>query len=248
MSSPLVHAFASAGSVGKFIMITLFVMSIVAWGVIAKKLKDFRDHKRNTLSFLSIFRRNAHDLFSIKGNLNTPCPLLAIFKAGMNHLGELLHGLDPYYVEEIPGAAGQQPAVAQVAQVARTRASLGKREIELLEGTLERSVTDQLMKLDQYLIFLATTSAAGPLLGLLGTVWGIMMAFRQMGVHGNASISVVAPGISEALITTAAGLIVAIPALVAYNFLVNQIKSEATQMENFAGEFVARVKQKYLAE
>lgn len=245
MNSPLVHAFTEAGPVGKMIMVVLFFLSIAAWGVIAKKIKELRDNKRNTISFLAIFRRNANDLSSLRANLNMPCPSAEIFKAGMNNLSELFHGTtsapEPLAQEE----GGQQ---VMVAQVARVRASLGKKEIELLSGTLERAVTEQLMKLDQYLILLATTSAAGPLLGLLGTVWGIMQAFRTMGIHGNASISVVAPGISEALITTAAGLIVAIPALVAYNFLVNQIKREATQMESFASEFLARIKQKYYSE
>ena len=88
--------------------------------------------------------------------------------------------------------------------------------------------------MERYLPFLATTASSAPFIGLFGTVWGIMSAFHGIGQQGSASLAVVAPGISEALIATAAGLGAAIPAVIAYNYFVNQVKRWATEMEGFS--------------
>lgn len=242
MNSPIVHTFSQSGSVGQLIMLSLFGLSILTWGVIAKKIKDARDQKKYTAAFLSIFRRNTKDLLSIRSNLKTPCHMAEVFKSGAGHLSQILKGQDHY----ASGEEGLNERGVQVAQVARTRAHLEERDVELLDGTLQRAVTEQLMKLDQYNVLLAVTAGAAPLLGLLGTVWGIMESFRSMGIHGNASISVVAPGISAALVTTVAGLIVAIPALIAYNLSVNYAKATATRLDNFGAEFLSIVKQRYV--
>jgi len=242
MSSPILHTFSQSGAVGQLIMVTLFGLSILAWGVIAKKIKEARDRKRFTEAFLSIFHRNSGDLLSLRDKLNNPCPLAEIYKAGANHLAQLL----PASVGVQDQADPAQEGELLVAQRPRIQTAIDAKDLQLIEETLERKITDQLMKLDQYNVILSITATAGPLLGLLGTVWGIMGSFRSMGVAGNASISVVAPGISSALVTTVAGLIVAIPALVAFNLSINYAKSTTIQMENFAGEFLSIVKQKYL--
>jgi biopolymer transport protein TolQ len=90
-------------------------------------------------------------------------------------------------------------------------------------------------------VFLAIVSTISPLLGLLGTVWGIMHAFIDIGAYGSANLSVVGPGIAEALITTVAGLGAAIPAVMGYNYFVSKVKSMNDEMENFASEFMSRV-------
>jgi len=103
---------------------------------------------------------------------------------------------------------------------------------------LNQAVTSETNKLENALPFLATTGNTSPFIGLFGTVWGIMDAFRGIGIKGSASLAVVAPGISEALIATAAGLAAAIPAVVAYNYYLNKIRILTSDMENFSSEFL----------
>ena len=107
---------------------------------------------------------------------------------------------------------------------------------ELVGREFARNVAVELNKAERFLPFLATCSSAGPFLGLLGTVWGIITAFQRIGVWGSANIAVVAPGIAEALIATAVGLFTAIPALVAYNFFSNWLRKEAERAEEFGGD------------
>jgi biopolymer transport protein TolQ len=118
----------------------------------------------------------------------------------------------------------------------------GLSESEIREGvllTLERAVSQEFVDLERYLVFLAMVSTISPFLGLLGTVWGIMHAFMDIGTYGTANLSVVGPGIAEALITTIAGLGAAIPAVMGYNYFVSKVKAMGQEMENFASEFLS---------
>jgi len=108
-----------------------------------------------------------------------------------------------------------------------------------IRRALRRSQTRETEALQGYLPFLATTGATAPFIGLLGTVWGIMNAFREIGETGSASLAVVAPGIAEALITTAAGLAAAIPAVMAYNYFITRVRSMAAQMDDVGDELAA---------
>jgi len=103
-----------------------------------------------------------------------------------------------------------------------------------MRGTIREEVTNQ----EQYLGLLATTSNVAPFIGLFGTVWGIIIAFREIAAMGSASISAVAPGVAEALVATAAGLFAAIPAVIAFNYFISRVRTEAAQMETFAVEFI----------
>jgi biopolymer transport protein TolQ len=107
---------------------------------------------------------------------------------------------------------------------------------ELVGREYARAAAHYLNRAERFLPFLATCSAAAPFLGLLGTVWGIISAFQRIGIWGNASIAVVAPGIAEALVATALGLFVAIPALIAYNFFSNWLRKEAEKAESFGDD------------
>lgn len=107
-----------------------------------------------------------------------------------------------------------------------------------VERSLHRAVRVETSRLSKYLSFLATTASATPFIGLFGTVWGIMEAFGAIGVMKTASIVAVAPGISEALVNTAAGLLAAIPALIGYNHFVNRVRELRTRMEDFTLEFL----------
>jgi biopolymer transport protein TolQ len=107
-----------------------------------------------------------------------------------------------------------------------------------VERALERAIGVEVSRLTQHMTFLATTASACPFIGLFGTVWGIMQSFRAIGQTGSTSIAAVAPGISEALVNTAAGLAAAIPALIFYNYFMGKVRAQRAGMEDFALEFI----------
>jgi len=110
--------------------------------------------------------------------------------------------------------------------------------LENIERAMENTCSTEMTKLESALGFLATTGSASPFIGLFGTVWGIMETFQSIGARGTATLAVVAPGISEALIATAAGLAAAIPAVIFYNYFLNQSRNMVQEMENFASDFL----------
>jgi biopolymer transport protein TolQ len=109
----------------------------------------------------------------------------------------------------------------------------GRERLESVNRALRRSAALEVARLERYLPFLATTASAAPFIGLFGTVWGVMAAFHGIGTQGSASLAVVAPGISEALVATAAGLGAAIPAVIGYNYFLNRVRHWATEMDGF---------------
>ena len=124
------------------------------------------------------------------------------------------------------------------AQIAHGEQRQTIRSLDSVERSLMRAERIEVARLSRFVPFLATTAAATPFIGLFGTVWGIMGAFLNIGATGSTSITAVAPGISEALINTAAGLFAAIPALIAYNFFVQRLRRAKGEMEDFTLEFL----------
>ncbi|MGZ6274533.1 MAG: MotA/TolQ/ExbB proton channel family protein, partial [Syntrophales bacterium] len=118
--------------------------------------------------------------------------------------------------------------------------------IDNVERSLNKACSSEATRLESTLGFLATTGSASPFIGLFGTVWGIMDTFRGIGTRGSATLAVVAPGISEALIATAAGLAAAIPAVIFYNYYLNVVKDISTEMDNFASEILNIVERNYV--
>lgn len=115
-----------------------------------------------------------------------------------------------------------------------------------LERVIRKAMENELAKMESKLTLLATTGSTGPFIGLFGTVWGIMTSFHKIGATGNASLAVVAPGISEALIATAVGLAAAIPAVVLYNHFISKIRKEEIELNNFSADFLNLVKRNFL--
>ena len=110
--------------------------------------------------------------------------------------------------------------------------------VPAVENLLRITMTEEIERLEARLSFLATTANAAPFIGLFGTVWGIMDSFREIGLRGSTSLVVVAPGISEALITTALGLATAIPAVLGYNYLLARLKGLSSKLENASGHII----------
>ncbi len=161
---------------------------------------------------------------------HTLCPEAAIFQAGFSELQKInkIRNRDEINT-------GNEPLEMQLATM------------DNLKRAIRKAESQEITHLAKSLSFLATTGSAAPFIGLFGTVWGIMTSFHDIGMRGSASLAVVAPGISEALVATAAGLAVAIPAVIAYNYFANQLGDIETEMQNFSTDFLNLVERDLLS-
>lgn len=217
-----------SGALGKLIVVLLFAVSIYSWAVIFFKSGALRKARRSSVVFLKKFRDAPDDMVGHYSDRKEfgPSPFAAVFQAGLAELALIMRG------------GGRVVAARPLTMV----------QMDGLERSLERAISEQVMELRSHLIMLATTAGVAPFVGLFGTVWGIMKAFAAMSMTGSASISSVAPGVSAALTTTVAGLAVAIPALVGYNYLMNNIRNMTQEMENFTSEFLSAVERNFGAK
>jgi biopolymer transport protein TolQ len=218
----LVETFVNPGLVVKLVLILLLMMSVVCWGIVLYKLVVFRRTERRSRQFSALLS-SSDDLAAIcrssEGLPNNP--LKQMFEAGYREFTKRVAFLE--------GASAGFPD--------STVSGLWREEIESVRRALKKAQSEARTNLESALTFLATTGSTAPFIGLFGTVWGIMTSFRSIGVSGNASLAVVAPGIAEALIATAVGLFAAIPAVVAYNYFLNWGRLLGSQMENFSSDF-----------
>jgi biopolymer transport protein TolQ len=218
---------AQAGIVAKSVLAVLLLFSLVSWTIIFLKFRALGRAERQDERFLRLFRegKQLSGMYEDSRRL-THSPLAALFREGYRELSFLLKGN--------PGTGGQPGNEAAVKPLDLPPDGLLAR----LGRTLRYASLREISGLERALIFLATTGNITPFIGLFGTVWGIMDAFHGIGMTGSANLGAVAPGIAEALITTAAGLAVAIPGVIAYNYFLNRIKGAATRMDLFGLEFL----------
>jgi biopolymer transport protein TolQ len=227
-SSPAIVALIARSSLAaKLVLLTLALFSIVSWGVILYKLWTFRRAGRQSLSFLDVFRRSSKflEVQAVCRSLEQS-PLVGLFQAGYAELTSQLRQegpADPSVTASNPRPSANRPILKSVTAVDRA---------------LLRAAGVEVNKLEHWVSFLATTASISPFVGLFGTVWGIMTAFESIGRTGSTNLGVVAPGIAEALVTTAAGLAAAIPAVLFYNYLTQRVKLFASEMDDFAMEFL----------
>ncbi len=227
----VVSLIAQAGIIAKGVLLILLFFSLMSWTLIFMKFRVFRRGQRESARFLQIFRsaKNLYSTFEESKRFGSS-PIAVVFQEGYRELSHLVKGNPgPAY----PGPVAHEPS-ARAPEMA-----IHKEPLELISRTLRHASMKEVAQQERNLIFLATTGNVTPFIGLFGTVWGIMDAFASIGQAGSANLGAVAPGISEALITTAAGLGAAIPAVIAYNYFVNRIKRQATEMELFGLEFLA---------
>ncbi len=224
-SFSVTRAFLEGGMIGKLVLAALLLMSIASWAVILGKVLMFRRVAHHNRRFLEVFRKSAR--FSEINNAahhHAASPLVGVFQAG--------------YVE----------IDAQV-KTSRESQAAGQHRIRSLEGverSLRRARGIELDLLAKNSAILATTAAAAPFIGLFGTVWGIMIAFHDIGASGSASIVTVAPGIAESLINTAAGLFAAIPALIGYNHIASRLRTVRSELDDFTLEFLNLAERNFL--
>lgn len=205
---------ADAGMVAKFVLLILFSASVFCWAIIFTKWRAFSSALAQNKKFSEVFwsGKSVEEIMT-KTEKFPRSPVVVVFKSGIKELRKVT-GNDSSSVNS-------------------------QDKLDLLYRSLVRTATEELAHLERHIGWLATTASAAPFVGLFGTVWGIMNSFQNIGATGNANLAVVAPGISEALITTAAGIAAAIPAVVAYNYFVGQVRRVAADMDSFAHDFIS---------
>lgn len=222
------HAISSASPIVQLTLLTLIAMSIGSWAIIVSKRKQIRDLQNRNKPFMELFWR-ASSLDEIYSSLDphAKSSLAQVFKAGFVELKKI--------------------AESNLADK-KEKGSPFLTGIDNLDRSLRKEVDNQVALLESRLSFLATTGSTCPFIGLFGTVWGIMNAFQTIAATGMASLAVVAPGISEALIATAVGLAAAIPATVAYNHFVVLLRKQELELNNFAADFLNIAKRNFFKD
>jgi len=225
--SDIIQMVFSAGPVVKFVMLILFLFSITSWAIIFMKWRLLRRAKEETAYFLDLFWENT-EMSKIYNECDDLAfsPVAYLFKAGYAEIIRM--GKIQAQPKSRDGNAAMQPL------------------LDVVERSLKRATIDQSNRLGKALSFLATTGNTAPFIGLFGTVWGIMESFRGIGLKGAASLAVVAPGISEALVATAAGLAAAIPAVVAFNYFNSKVMVLRSEMDNFSSDFLSLVERQFV--
>jgi len=220
--------FFAAGPMVKAVMLILLGFSLASWFIIYSKWSLFRKVVRQSEDFLDSFwdSKDLSNAYTIAKS-DSDCPEAAVFVMGykeLRKLNSILHS----------EKEAEQTMAAKLAGM------------DNLKRVLRKAQQQETSYLGSSLAFLATTGSATPFIGLFGTVWGIMTSFQEIGMRGSASLAVVAPGISEALVATAAGLAVAIPAVVFYNHFSSKLVEVENDMQNFATDFLNLVERDLL--
>lgn len=226
----------NAGPTVKMVLLILMLFSVISWGIIFLKFRVLRSAISETETFLGIFWETAK-LSQIYGEAKKlqNSPLAEIFRSG--------------YIElEKVRKLATNPSASDAAQAGQDLDIISPiMGMGNIRRALEQAMISERTRLEKNLNFLATTGSTAPFIGLFGTVWGIMDAFRKIGVRGSTNLATVAPGISEALIATAVGLFAAIPAVVAYNYYVGKVKTLSSEMDNFSSEFLNIIQRNFEA-
>jgi biopolymer transport protein TolQ len=222
-----------SGPVVKIVLLILLFFSIFSWAIIFSKLRLIKRADKESRAFLRVFweGKQLSSIFVDSKKLRNS-PTAEVFRAGYVELNKLSQ------------AQSYPDNPRKVTDPTTLNFELSG--VDNINRAMRQASRSELTKLERGLGFLATTGSATPFIGLFGTVWGIMDAFRGIGIRGSATLAVVAPGISEALITTAAGLAAAIPAVVAFNYYINRIKVLSAEMENFSAELLNIIKRHFL--
>lgn len=227
-STSLLTLFSHPSAMSAVVLVVLAFLSVGCWGIIFHKIVVFRRTERQSRSFLDVFRRSSKfsEVQAVCRSLGES-PLVGLFQAGYAEITAQLRQGAPTDAAE---AAGANPKAGAVRPILKS--------LTAVDRALMRASVVEVNKLEKRIGFLATTASIAPFVGLFGTVMGIMMAFQGIGQTGSTNLGVVAPGIADALVATAAGLVAAVPAVVAYNNLSNRVRLFASEMDDFAMEFL----------
>ncbi len=219
--------FMGTGLVVKIVLCILLYFSVVSWTIIFYKLLQVYRARNASSHFLEFFwKTKRFDLINEQLDRFSNSPLSVLFNEGYGEFKKLME-------------KGDRPDDPNVIST-----DIGG--VDNIARALRRATTSEITRLEKYLTFLATTGSTAPFIGLFGTVWGIMTAFKGIGETGSASLAVVAPGIAEALIATAIGLVAAIPAVMGYNHFQQRIRVLIAEMDSFSTEFLNIVQRTFV--
>lgn len=221
---------AQSGLTVKIVLVILLGFSVLSWGIILNKWITFRKVTRQSQQFYSFFHKSQQlsEVYNVTDNYPLS-PLAGVFKSGYEELRQQVRAGSP--IERGPTQAiNERSSIPSVLPIQRA---------------LQKSATAEMTSLENSLNWLATTGAVTPFIGLFGTVIGIINAFQGLGSSSATTIQAVAPGISEALVTTAAGLFAAIPAVIGYNQFVHRLKVFGAEIDDFAMEFLNWVERNF---
>jgi biopolymer transport protein TolQ len=220
---------ANAGLVAKFVLLVLFFLSVISWAIIFQKALMFRALNRESQRFLKVYRESRRFSVVAGGAKRLrQSPLARVYLAAYQELG---------------GSGTPLPDLMD-GPPEESEDGIAPERLDSVQRAMRRVQASEIERMERYLSFLATVASSGPFIGLAGTVWGILQAFHEIGRQGSASLAVVAPGISEALVTTFFGLAAAIPAVIGYNYYVNKVRHWATEMDNFALELANMIERR----
>ena len=216
----------NAGLMVQFVLLLLLFFSITSWAIILIKyryiMKAFRESARFTDFFWK--SRDLSNAF-LKAKQLGSSPVARVFRVGYLELKKL-------------SKSGIPISSSQSTETEASPLSSMFTGTDNVKRALRRAINTEMTKMTQMVPFLATTGNTAPFIGLFGTVWGIMNSFHGIGLKGSASLAVVAPGISEALVATAVGLAVAIPAVIAFNYFTQKIRVIESELQSFAADFL----------
>lgn len=232
-SNGFVYALLESTLPGKVVLFLLFVASIFSWSVMITRFRVLQLAKKRRQSFLERFRadRQPLNLYTEKARFDGT-PIFSVYRAGCRELTYQLLGsaeVDETFKARLENARRISPAQMRVVSTA-----------------MERAVGEAALRLESTMIVLATAVSGAPFLGLLGTVWGVMDTFADVAKAGSANLAAMAPGVSAALITTVIGLLVAIPAMFGYNYLVTTVRAMIIELDNFAAELSSEFEHKFV--
>ena len=234
LGSGIVYAFLESTFEGKLVLLVLFVGSIFSWSVMITKIRVLNFAKKQSEAFMELFRHDRQPLQIFEQELNFEgSPLYQIYKAGCDELCFQLLG----------STVVDETFKARLQMAPRITAS----QMRSIKVAMERAVGESALELESQMIILSTAVSGAPFVGLLGTVWGVMDAFGGIAAAGTANLAAMAPGVSGALITTVTGLLVAIPAMFGYNFLVTSVRSMIVSCDNFAAELASELDHRYVS-
>ncbi|HPY30658.1 MAG TPA: MotA/TolQ/ExbB proton channel family protein [Verrucomicrobiota bacterium] len=223
----LIYIWNQATSEGKAIILCLVIFSIMAWSVMITKALQMRRARKLNQYFTAEFSTQKHVLDMFDRRIQAEgCPFFVVYQAGSVELDARLK--------------------ADAGEGRKSQVSL--KSLEHVKRRLENAVAQESLKLESGLILLAIAVSGAPFLGLLGTVWGVMSTFGHVAQQGSATLSTMAPGVAAALSTTVAGLLVAIPSMFGYNWLVHTLRTLTVGLDNFAQELVSKMETEYLSD
>jgi biopolymer transport protein TolQ len=230
-SHDVIQMILYAGPMVKFVLLVLLCFSVFSWAIIFVKMRMLRKARRETEEFLDVFweSRELKKIHRVSQQL-AYSPVASLFGTGYEEFNRIRR------LQSVSDHQGNPDGEYERASYRSQQAIMDN-----VERSLRKATIDQVNRLERATSFLATVGNTAPFIGLFGTVWGIMQSFRGIGLKGSANLAVVAPGISEALIATAAGLAAAIPAVVAFNAITHKVAALKGDMDIFTSDLLSMI-------